>query len=238
MSSDYRVSKSLKRDRHFNAFDFWWRNERSKVISLRQTSWTKGATAVVPLSLLYTPSRLIPPFELVCRFKMESRKRVGSETSVASSSRPAKRIATEGDQIPIHTDAFSYDDMSFIHDFRKEAIYRGLLVERREAERLKERLKHAQFHDDHIRSINVWLKQLLEELAVSYGQYDPTKEGGNSLNLYVRSLTLSSFEFNAAFCSIARQREIRSSFTSTSSTNHRNRQILLSETVCFESIRL
>jgi E3 ubiquitin-protein ligase BRE1 len=112
---------------------------------------------------------------------MESRKRLGSETSVASSSRPAKRIATEGEGIPIQTDAFSLNDMSFINDYRKEAIYRNLVAERREAERLKERLKlqenHSLFHDDHIRSIDVWFKQLLEELAVSHGQYDAAKEG-------------------------------------------------------------
>jgi E3 ubiquitin-protein ligase BRE1 len=112
---------------------------------------------------------------------MESRKRLGSDTSVASSSRPAKRIATDTDQIPIQTDPFSYDDLSFINDFRREAIYRTLVAERRETSRLKERLKQSDsqsvFHGDHIRLIDLWLKQLLEELAVSYGQYDPSTNG-------------------------------------------------------------
>jgi E3 ubiquitin-protein ligase BRE1 len=112
---------------------------------------------------------------------MESRKRVGSDTSVATSSRPAKRVATEPDQIPIQTDPFSYEDLSFINDFRKEAVYRSLLAERREASRLRERLKqretHSAFHDDHVRIIDLWLKQLLEELAVSYGQYDASQDG-------------------------------------------------------------
>jgi E3 ubiquitin-protein ligase BRE1 len=112
---------------------------------------------------------------------MESRKRLGSDTSVASSSRPAKRVATDPDQIPIHTDAFSYDDLSFINDFRREAIYRTLVAERRETSRLKERIKQhetqSEFHDDHVRIIDVWLKQLLEELAVSYGQYNPSNDG-------------------------------------------------------------
>jgi len=112
---------------------------------------------------------------------MESRKRLGPDTSVASSSRPAKRVATETDQIPIQTDPFSYEDLTFINDFRKEAIYRTLIAERRETHRLKERLKQhdtqSRYHDDHIRVIDIWLKQLLEELAVSYGQYTASTEG-------------------------------------------------------------
>ena len=115
---------------------------------------------------------------------MESRKRLGSDSSVASSSRPAKRIATDSDQIPIQTDPFSYDDLTFINEFRREAIYRTLVAERRETSRLKERLQqrddHALFHDDHIRIIDLWLKQLLEELAVSCGQYDPSTNGTHS----------------------------------------------------------
>lgn len=112
---------------------------------------------------------------------MESRKRLGSDTSVASSSRPAKRVATDTDQIPIQTDPFAYDDLTFINEFRKEAIYRTLVAERRETLRLKEKLKQYEtqclFHDDHIRIIDIWLKQLLEELAVSCGQYNTSQDG-------------------------------------------------------------
>jgi E3 ubiquitin-protein ligase BRE1 len=112
---------------------------------------------------------------------MESRKRLGSDTSVASSSRPAKRVATDTDQIPIQTDPFAYDDLTFINEFRKEAIYRTLVTERRETLRLKEKLKQYEteslFHDDHIRFIDIWLKQLLEELAVSFGQYNTSQDG-------------------------------------------------------------
>jgi E3 ubiquitin-protein ligase BRE1 len=110
---------------------------------------------------------------------MESRKRLGSDTSAASSSRPVKRVAVETDQVPVHPDPFSYDDLAFLNDFRREAIYRSLVAERRETNRLKERIKHLEtqtlFHDDHVRIIDVWLKQLVEELAVSYGQY--TQDG-------------------------------------------------------------
>jgi E3 ubiquitin-protein ligase BRE1 len=112
---------------------------------------------------------------------MESRKRLGSDTAIASSSRPAKRVATDPDQIPVQTDPFAFEDLSFINDYRKEAIYRTLIAERRETQRLKERLKaresQAASHDDHIRIIDIWLKQLLEELAVTYGQYDPARQG-------------------------------------------------------------
>jgi E3 ubiquitin-protein ligase BRE1 len=113
---------------------------------------------------------------------MESRKRLGSDATAASSSRPAKRLATDStDQVPVQTDSFAYEDFNFINEFRKEAIYRTLLAERRETLRLKERIKqcedHSVFHDDHIRVVDVWLKQLLEELAVSYGQYDPSQDG-------------------------------------------------------------
>ena len=112
---------------------------------------------------------------------MESRKRLGSDSTAATSSRPAKRLATDTEQIPIQTDPFSYDDLSFINEFRREAIYRTLVAERRETQRLKERLKQHEsqslFHDDHIRIIDIWLKQLLEELAVSYGQYSVSTNG-------------------------------------------------------------
>ena len=125
---------------------------------------------------------------------MESRKRLGSDTSVASSSRPAKRVATDPDQIAIQTDPFSYEDLSFINEFRKEAIYRTLVAERRETQRLKERLKTHEtqllFHDDHIRFIDIWLKQLLEELAVSYGQYNASRDG------------ISSFKHRSNACSV------------------------------------
>jgi len=117
---------------------------------------------------------------------MESRKRLGSDTSVASSSRPTKRLATEPEQVPVQTDSFAYDDFAFINDYRKEAIYRSLLAERRETLRLKERIKqceqHSLFHDDHIRILDSWLKQLLEELAVSYGQYDTSQDGKRYLD--------------------------------------------------------
>jgi len=112
---------------------------------------------------------------------MESRKRLGSETSAASSSRPAKRVATDPEQLPIQTDPFAYDDISFINEFRKEAIYRTLVAERRETTRLKERLKQHEsqvsFHDDHLKIVDIWLKQLLEELSVSYGQFNPSQDG-------------------------------------------------------------
>jgi hypothetical protein len=128
-----------------------------------------------------TRTLLSRPCVRIVFLEMESRKRLGSDTSVASSSRPAKRIATDTDQIPIQTDPFSYDDLSFINDFRREAIYRTLVAERRETSRLKERLKQSDsqsvFHGDHIRLIDLWLKQLLEELAVSYGQYDSSTNG-------------------------------------------------------------
>jgi len=118
---------------------------------------------------------------------MESRKRLGSEASAASSSRPAKRVATDPEQqLPIQTDPFAYDDISFINEFRKEAIYRTLVTERRETARLKERLKQhesqADFHDDHLKIVDIWLKQLLEELSVSYGQYNPAQDGNSFLN--------------------------------------------------------
>jgi E3 ubiquitin-protein ligase BRE1 len=113
--------------------------------------------------------------------EMESRKRLGSETSAASSSRPAKRVAVDPDQVPVQTDPFSYDDLAFLNDFRREAIYRSLVSERREANRLKERIKQYEaqtlYHDDHVRIIDIWLKQLLEELAVSYGQYNTSQDG-------------------------------------------------------------
>jgi len=114
---------------------------------------------------------------------MESRKRLSADTSAASSSRPAKRVAVETDPVPIHPDPFSYDDLAFLNDFRREAIYRCLVAERRETNRLRERIKQHEvqtlFHDDHVRIIDVWLKQLLEELAVSYGQYNPSQDGKN-----------------------------------------------------------
>jgi E3 ubiquitin-protein ligase BRE1 len=121
---------------------------------------------------------------------MESRKRLGSESSVASSSRPTKRLATDSDQPspPVHTDPFSYENLAFLTEYRKEAIYRSLLAERRDKSRLSERIQQYKqqsvFHDDHIRVIDLWLKQLLEELAVSYGKPESLSDG--KLSCYVQ----------------------------------------------------
>jgi hypothetical protein len=146
---------------------------------------------------------------------MESRKRLGSDPAVASSSRPAKRVATDPEHIPIQTDPFAYEDLSFINDFRREAIYRTLVAERRETQRLREKLKTCEVqsasHDDHIRLIDLWLKQVLEELAVTYRQYDPAREGMSPLChgiIFDLTLACKSLQLHATLCPPIRIRSL------------------------------
>ena len=170
---------------------------------------------------------------------MESRKRLGSEASAASSSRPAKRVATDSEPLPIQTDPFAYDDLSFINEFRKEAIYRTLIAERRETTKLKERLKQhesqADFHNDHLKIVDIWLKQLLEELFVSCGQYNPSQDGSFSSSTI---MTEFSFQYLPTFSSPARQRSFRSSSLETPSRNYTDRIVSLSAIGVFKSSRL
>ncbi|KAL8953227.1 MAG: hypothetical protein Q9222_000880 [Ikaeria aurantiellina] len=102
-------------------------------------------------------------------FKMEERKRPASNDT-ESTGPPLKRQATTVNGAGrSHPDA----DMPWQDDlerFQKEAIWRQMQERKRECSTLEaeNRLlrKNAEFHDDHIRAIDAWFTQLLDEVAV------------------------------------------------------------------------
>ncbi|PGH03259.1 hypothetical protein AJ80_08725 [Polytolypa hystricis UAMH7299] len=107
--------------------------------------------------------------------KMEDRKRPASYDSNESAP-PLKKQATSlnGGGKP-HPDA----DMPWRDDLervQKDAIMRQMQEYRREKttleSRLKELTKKTAYHDDHLRIIDVWFKQLIDEINVLLGSPD------------------------------------------------------------------
>ncbi|EXJ79613.1 E3 ubiquitin-protein ligase BRE1 [Capronia epimyces CBS 606.96] len=101
--------------------------------------------------------------------KMEERKRPSPYDQVESAP-PLKKQATSanGASKP-HKD----DDMPWKDDlerFQKDAIYRQMQEYRREKNtlesQLKEMRKKARYHDDHLRIIDAWFQQVIDEVKV------------------------------------------------------------------------
>ncbi|KAL8707062.1 MAG: hypothetical protein Q9220_007833 [cf. Caloplaca sp. 1 TL-2023] len=100
---------------------------------------------------------------------MEERKRPASNDT-ESTGPPLKRQATTVNGAGrSHPDA----DMPWQDDlerFQKEAIWRQMQERKRESNTLeaenKSLRKNAEFHDDHIRAIDAWFTQLLDEVAI------------------------------------------------------------------------
>ncbi|KAL8843123.1 MAG: hypothetical protein Q9170_000253 [Blastenia crenularia] len=102
-------------------------------------------------------------------FKMEERKRPASNDN-DNSGPPLKRQATSVNGAGrTHPDA----DMPWQEDlerFQKEAIWRQMQEKRRECNTLeaenKALRKSSEYHDDHVRAIDAWFIQLLDEIAL------------------------------------------------------------------------
>ncbi|PFH61681.1 hypothetical protein XA68_16564 [Ophiocordyceps unilateralis] len=98
---------------------------------------------------------------------MEDRKRpaLGGAEDLAP---PSKRVAVNGSKAK--DDALDMKEESWIEAYTKGAIYRQMLEYSRKAatteSRLEELHKRCVHHDDHLRIIDGWWRQLLEELEV------------------------------------------------------------------------
>ncbi|EAS37331.1 E3 ubiquitin-protein ligase bre1 [Coccidioides immitis RS] len=111
--------------------------------------------------------------------KMEDRKRPASHDP-SDSTPPSKRQATSvNGGAKIHPDA----DMPWKDDlerFQKDAILRQMQEYKREKTtleaRIKELTKSAAYHDEHIRVIDAWLQQLLDEVKVLLGPLGEASE--------------------------------------------------------------
>ncbi|KAH7329140.1 hypothetical protein B0I35DRAFT_37159 [Stachybotrys elegans] len=111
------------------------------------------------MPLATTPSR---PSTLA---KMEDRKRpaVSSTDDMAP---PSKRVAVNGSKVK--EDAPEMKEESWIEAYTKGAIFRQMQEYSRKAataeSRLEELHKRSVHHDDHLRIIDAWWRQVLEEL--------------------------------------------------------------------------
>ncbi|KAI0481716.1 ubiquitin ligase protein BRE1 [Xylaria cf. heliscus] len=98
---------------------------------------------------------------------MEDRKRpaVNSTDDIAP---PSKRQAVNGGS-KAKEDADTKDE-AWVEEYQKDAIYRQMLEYKREKTTLEARLdeldKRSTYHDDHIRVMDAWWIQLLQEVSV------------------------------------------------------------------------
>ncbi|KAI1128075.1 ubiquitin ligase protein BRE1 [Nemania abortiva] len=104
---------------------------------------------------------------LSTRVKMEDRKRpaVNSTDDIAP---PSKRQAVNGgSKVKEEADA---KDEAWVEEYQKDAIYRQMLEYKREKTTLEARLeeldKRSTYHDNHIRVMDAWWIQLLQEVSV------------------------------------------------------------------------
>ncbi|KAL5940819.1 E3 ubiquitin-protein ligase bre1 [Pyricularia oryzae] len=99
--------------------------------------------------------------------KMEDRKRpaISATDEIAP---PSKRQAVNG-TVKSRDDGESRDE-AWIEDFQKDAIYRQMLEYRRQKATLETRLeevtKRSTHHDDHLRIIDQWFLQMLDEIEL------------------------------------------------------------------------
>ncbi|KAJ4304149.1 E3 ubiquitin-protein ligase bre1 [Collariella sp. IMI 366227] len=99
--------------------------------------------------------------------KMEDRKRPAS-SAVDDGAPPSKRQAVNGSKSK--DDSADMKEEAWIEEYQKGAIYRQMLEYKREKINLESRVleleKNSTDHDDHIRIVDAWVLQLLQELEI------------------------------------------------------------------------
>ncbi|KAI0847838.1 E3 ubiquitin-protein ligase BRE1 [Daldinia vernicosa] len=118
---------------------------------------------------------------LSTRIKMEDRKRPAM-SSADDMAPPSKRQAVNGgSKSKDDTDA---KDEAWIEDYQKDAIYRQMLEYKREKNTLETQLgevkKRSAHHDDHIRIVDNWWIQLLQEIELLVEGNVPFQQGSDS----------------------------------------------------------
>jgi len=112
-----------------------------------------------------SPSALPRPAAFV---KMEDRKRPASG-AVDDGAPPSKRQAVNGSS-KSKDDSGDMKEEAWIEEYQKGAIYRQMLEYKREKINLESRVqeleKHSTDHDDHIRVVDAWVLQLLQEIEL------------------------------------------------------------------------
>ncbi|MCJ1392359.1 E3 ubiquitin-protein ligase bre1 [Xylographa bjoerkii] len=108
--------------------------------------------------------------------KMEERKRPAAYENDDVAPPHKKQVTTTingGSKSHQDVDMPGKDDLE---KFQKEAIYRQMQEYKRERNTLENRLndlaKRASFHDDHLRTIDAWFGQLLDEVKLAAGKAD------------------------------------------------------------------
>ncbi|TKA82435.1 hypothetical protein B0A49_00034 [Cryomyces minteri] len=117
------------------------------------------------MQLVEAQTVILPSF---AKIKMEERKR-SSASDPEDSAPPAKRQATSVNGTRPHPDA----DMPWKDDverYQKEAIWRQMREYKREKALLEAQVaditKRSTYHDDHLRTIDLWFSQLLDEIKL------------------------------------------------------------------------
>ncbi|RMZ82753.1 hypothetical protein DV738_g1541, partial [Chaetothyriales sp. CBS 135597] len=120
---------------------------------------------------------------------MDERKRPISHENDLGPPLKKQATAANGASKPHPDDAMPWKDD--LERFQKDAIHRQMLEYKREKNtlesQLKELRKKARYHDDHLRAIDAWFKQLIDEVKTLVGG------GDEDDNLQLQSLPSSLF---------------------------------------------
>lgn len=112
-----------------------------------------------------SPSAILPASPVV---KMEDRKRPAN-SNADDLAPPSKRHQVNGSS-KSRDDALDMKDEAWIEAFQKDAIYRQMLEYKREKSQLEARLeelgKQYEYYDIHLRTIDAWWLQLLQEVEL------------------------------------------------------------------------
>ncbi|CEI38817.1 unnamed protein product [Fusarium venenatum] len=156
-------------------------NDRSHV-SVRDGTWLQSVRTTDPSlflgfasSFLLCTTRLLMPLTTTSSAsprpstlaKMEDRKRpaISSADDIAP---PSKRVAVNGSKAK--DDPLDMKEESWIDAYTKGAIYRQMQEYSRKAStyesRLEELHKRSVHHDDHLRIIDAWWRQVLDEMEL------------------------------------------------------------------------
>ncbi|KAI1735595.1 ubiquitin ligase protein BRE1 [Xylaria scruposa] len=129
---------------------------------------------------------------------MEDRKRpaVNSTDDIAP---PSKRQAVNGGS-KAKDDADTKDE-AWVEEYQKDAIYRQMLEYKREKNTLEGRLeeldKRSTYHDDHIRVMDAWWIQLLQEVSVLANGSVPFQDESEDRPFPTQALFKDSEEFES-----------------------------------------
>ncbi|KAL4976111.1 hypothetical protein BDW66DRAFT_58066 [Aspergillus desertorum] len=120
----------------------------------------------------------VAPTEFVS-VKMEDRKRAATHDN-DSAPPPKKQATSVNGGNKSHPDA----DMPWKDDlerFQKDAIWRQMQEYKRDKvtleTKLKESAKAAAYHDEHLRIIDAWYNQLIDEVRLLFGSHDEDSNG-------------------------------------------------------------